>query len=116
MINSARDEVLSHLATAVLSHCQQLRHDGYPVPAWLGQLARELHAAATNRLDLPPLESLARPVERLTMTKQEAADRLGVSERTVHRLISDGRLNVLRVGRRVLVPVQALTDLTRGAA
>lgn len=109
-------EALDHLAAATLTYCQQLRRDGYAVSTELSRLARELHQAARNGRELPALEPLARPAEPVAMSKKQAADQLGISERSVHRLISDGRLPVVRVGRRVLVPVESLTDLARGAA
>lgn len=49
--------------------------------------------------------------ERLAYSIPEAAQKLGgVSARTVHRLIARGQLATCRVGRRVLVPAQALRD------
>lgn len=39
--------------------------------------------------------------ERL-LTVDEAADVLGVSKRTVYRWVEDGRLNAMRLSRRVL--------------
>jgi excisionase family DNA binding protein len=54
------------------------------------------------------------PVELLSRT--EAARRLGVSLLTLDREIRRGALAATRIGRRVLVPAEALVDLTgRGA-
>jgi excisionase family DNA binding protein len=39
----------------------------------------------------------------LLLSKRRAAQVLGVSERTVHALITSQRLTVRRIGRRVLV-------------
>ena len=41
------------------------------------------------------------PIQLLTVP--EVADRLRVSRRTVERLIRDGRIRPVRIGRRVLV-------------
>ena len=41
----------------------------------------------------------------------EAADRLRTSERTVRRLIASGRLRAVHLGRRVVVPEDALRVL-----
>lgn len=44
------------------------------------------------------------------LTKSEAATTLRVSEITVSRLISAGKLAAFRVGRRVLITQQAVSD------
>jgi excisionase family DNA binding protein len=41
----------------------------------------------------------------------EAADRLGVSKSYLYQLAKEGRLPVVRLGRRVLVPVESLQGL-----
>ena len=43
-----------------------------------------------------------------------AAEECGLSERTIHNAIKDGRLPALRVGRRVLVTAAALQDFLNG--
>jgi excisionase family DNA binding protein len=47
--------------------------------------------------------------ERLLVSTAEAADALSLSRRHVHRLIDEGRLASVRVGRRRLVPRAELT-------
>jgi excisionase family DNA binding protein len=49
--------------------------------------------------------------ERATLTLDEAADLLGVHRQTVGAAIRRGELPVLHVGRRVLIPVDALRRL-----
>ena len=49
-------------------------------------------------------------VPKLSLSIVEAAEALALSERTVENLIKDGRLPVVRVGRRVLLPVAGLTN------
>lgn len=48
---------------------------------------------------------------RLSYTKREAAKSLGVSVRTIERLAQDGRLRCVKLGRKVVVPVDALAAL-----
>lgn len=48
------------------------------------------------------------PVPRLAISVPEAALALSVSERCVWRLIHDGELPVVRIGRRTLIHVTAL--------
>jgi excisionase family DNA binding protein len=43
-----------------------------------------------------------------------AAEQCGLSERTIHAAIKDGRLKVMRVGRRVLITIAALEDYLHG--
>jgi excisionase family DNA binding protein len=43
-----------------------------------------------------------------------AAEECGLSERTIHAAIKDGRLQVIRVGRRVLITPTALDDYLNG--
>ena len=42
--------------------------------------------------------------EKLTLTVPQAAEQLGIGERTLYRLIATGKFPVVRVGRRQLVP------------
>jgi excisionase family DNA binding protein len=55
-----------------------------------------------------------RAPEVLAMSKADAARMLGVSLRTVDRLIALKHLPVLRLGRRVLIPRNGLQGLLRG--
>lgn len=43
-----------------------------------------------------------------------AAEECGLSERTLHSAIKDGRLQVMRVGRRVLISPKELEAYLRG--
>jgi len=43
-----------------------------------------------------------------------AAEECGLSERTIHQAIKEGRLTVLRVGRRVLIAPKELEAYLRG--
>ncbi|GAB2820584.1 hypothetical protein GCM10022221_18140 [Actinocorallia aurea] len=49
--------------------------------------------------------------DAVSVTYEGAAARLGVSSRTVRRMVADGRLKPVQVGRRRLIPVAALADL-----
>ena len=56
---------------------------------------------------------LERIPEALALSKPEAARMLGVSVRTVDRLIALKELPVRRLGRRVLIPRNGLQSLLR---
>ena len=49
--------------------------------------------------------------EALTLSKVEAAQMLGISLRTIDRLIAMKQLPVRRLGRRVLIPRDGLRNL-----
>jgi excisionase family DNA binding protein len=44
------------------------------------------------------------------LTVSEAADRLSVGRSRLYEEVSSGRLRSVRIGRRRLIPVDALTD------
>lgn len=46
--------------------------------------------------------------QRLAVTYREAAQALGVCERTVFGLVKDEKLTAIRIGRSVRIPVKAL--------
>ena len=56
------------------------------------------------------------PIERLTMTVPEVAVALGVSQRHVLNRIKAGDLPARRLGRRVLIPCDALEAWLRETA
>jgi excisionase family DNA binding protein len=51
---------------------------------------------------------------RLALPAEEVADGLGISRATVYRRIADGTIPSLKLGRRVVVPVEALERLLVG--
>ena len=50
---------------------------------------------------------------RRLLTVPEASELLRVSERQLWRLISNGRLRVARIGRRVLITPESIVDLLK---
>ena len=50
---------------------------------------------------------------KLQFSREEAAVMLGISERTLDRLIAEKELQVRRVGRHVLIPKDALINFTK---
>ncbi len=53
------------------------------------------------------------PVQRLALSVDECAQAVGLSSRYVRTLIQRGQLRVLRVGRRVLVPIAEVERFAR---
>ena len=52
----------------------------------------------------------AAPLPCLALTVEEAAEVLRLSRCTVLELVGEGRLRVVRVGRRVIIPTKAVED------
>jgi excisionase family DNA binding protein len=96
-------EVLTHLALAINRYVRQLRKDGLPVPSILDELATFLTLYVRTRQAATGVDGdYGTPQDvpvmpRLLITKAEAADQLGVSVRTVERLIAAGRLPLVHV-------------------
>ena len=53
--------------------------------------------------------------QRLTLTVQEAANQIGVSKPVMYRLLENGEIHAIRIGRKILIPQEAVTDYLRGA-
>lgn len=51
---------------------------------------------------------------RLTFTVDEAAACLGMGRHSVHALLKSGRLRSIRVGRKIVIPRDAVAELLRG--
>lgn len=49
-------------------------------------------------------------LERLLYSIPDAADQLSVSARVLERLVADGEVSTVKIGRRRLVPAEALED------
>jgi excisionase family DNA binding protein len=107
-------ELIAHLVIALSRYLRQLRVEGGRVPTQLEDLVSFLTDYGRALSDVPMLRpwpavptSSAAP-RRLLVTKSEAAERLGVSLRTIERLISAGRLPLVHVEGAARVRV---TDL-----
>jgi excisionase family DNA binding protein len=50
------------------------------------------------------------PVDKGLLTVRQVAENWQVSERTIRRMIADGRLPVIRLGRAVRIPLKVATD------
>jgi excisionase family DNA binding protein len=52
--------------------------------------------------------------DRLAFSRDEVAQRLGVSRDSVIRAIAKGKIKIIRLGRRVLIPKTELERLLEG--
>jgi excisionase family DNA binding protein len=53
----------------------------------------------------------AASADKVLLTTEEAAERLGVGRSTLYALIRSGKLRTVKIGRRRLVPVTAIPQL-----
>jgi excisionase family DNA binding protein len=56
------------------------------------------------------IDLTVRSDDRLLLTVEEAADRLGIGRSLMYELIGDGQVSSIRVGRLRRVPLDALTE------
>ncbi|RTL63699.1 MAG: DNA-binding protein [Hyphomicrobiales bacterium] len=61
------------------------------------------------------VKQLADKARRLTMTVPEAAEVLGIGRAAAYEAARSGQLPIIRVGKRVLVPVAALERMLSAA-
>lgn len=92
---------IAHLATALRLYERRLRTDGYDQ---LPPLLRQLHDALVARAGQERTTSDGEPQPGddgrvLLLDYDDVAAQLGVSERTVRRLVETGDLHVLRIGQ-----------------
>lgn len=101
-----------HLAAALKAHIRELRRDGLPIPPTLVELAA---VAATGGQARPSLDDAvasadAAAMDQLALDYRAAGARLGVSDRSVRRLIADGKLPSVDVAGCVRIRMADLQD------
>lgn len=55
-----------------------------------------------------------RPVQRLTLTVEEAAQVLGISRAFAYESVAKGEIPCIRIGKRILIPKVALEKMLDG--
>jgi excisionase family DNA binding protein len=115
-------DLIAHLVIALSRYRRQLRTDGGRLPAQIEDLITFLGDRVGPLHDVPRLDpwraasdSSAMP-RRLLITKSDAAKLLGVSLRTIERLISAGRLPLVHVEGAARVRVADLEAYVQGLA
>ena len=119
------EEVLAHVAAALAQHVQHRRLMGLPTPPAVLIAAAWTADCVRPRLTETGLDRLAglldgRHMDKLLLTKPDAAQALGVSVRTVDRLVSSGALPLVKVAGAARIRRSDLDDyvnhLAPGAA
>ena len=54
--------------------------------------------------------------QKLAYSASEAAETLGCSERHIRDMVNEGQIRVVRLGRRLLIPAEALRELLAAPA
>jgi excisionase family DNA binding protein len=112
-------QLIAHLVVALSRYLRQLRADGERVPVQIEELITFLADRGRPPNNAPMLDSRAAygppPMPgRLLITKSDAAELLGVSLRTIERLISAGRLPLVHVESAARVRVIDLEAYVQG--
>ena len=113
-------ELIAHLVVALSRYRRQLRAEGGRVPAQIEDLINFLADRVKARHDvlmLDPWRTASDPAampRRLLITKSDAAEQLGVSLRTIERLIAAGRLPLVHVEGAARVRVADLEAYVQG--
>ncbi len=113
-------DVIAHLLVALSRYLRYLRSDGKRVPVQLEDLSIFLGGYVRQCHDVPPVDLLKTRLDssavpsRLLLTKREAAEQLGVSLRTIERLISAGRLPLVHIEGAARVRVADLETYVQG--
>lgn len=100
----------AHLRRALEAHARWCREQGYPLPDAL----RQLSALATGGQERPKDAPVIELPEAAPMLVDYviAAERLGVSVRTVRRLVAAGELRAVAIGAARRIHVEDLDDYT----
>ncbi|TDD26541.1 DNA-binding protein [Kribbella turkmenica] len=108
------DRTRSHLALALAEHLKWCRRQAIAAPP---ELAALLDTLTDSDRQQPP-KVPAEPVigDGWLISYETAARLLSVSRRTVERMVSDGKLQPVPVGRRRLILVDELRRLADAAA
>jgi excisionase family DNA binding protein len=99
------EELRRHHRIAVLRYCRERRENGYMAPIEVARLREELLALVDTRQESSKVAQPEGSADALFVSRSEYARRLGISPSTVDRRIASGEISVLRLGRRVLIPV-----------
>jgi excisionase family DNA binding protein len=113
-------ELIAHLTVALSRYLRQLRGGGGRVPVQVEALVTFLTDTVSARRDLTVLDSWGAASDhaimprRLLLTKSDAAKLLGISLRTIERVISAGRLPLVHVEGAARVRVTDLEAYVQG--
>jgi excisionase family DNA binding protein len=110
-------ELIAHLVIALSRYHRQLRAEGGRVPGQIEDLVAFLADRVRAGQVVPTLGVASAPSavpRRLLITKRDAAEQLGVSLRTIERLISAGRLPLVHVEGAARVRVGDLEAYVEG--
>lgn len=97
MVLGLDDVVASHIVRALVQHARWCRSNGIAVPAPLVEMLDQLASAGQRRPTVVAAAPDPHDDLMLALTYESAARRLGVSERSVRRLVAAGKLRAIDV-------------------
>jgi excisionase family DNA binding protein len=110
------EQVGAHLTAALTAHIRGCRRDAIPVPAELAAFLEVLAASRGPQRPVLAAERRTADAEAVLLSYAAAGARLGISARTVRRRVAEGRLPVVRDGRRRLIRIEDVAGYGREAA
>ena len=114
MSNEELPELPFEITVGVISMIHQDWWDENPDALLEAERVAEWLDFHVERRTVGPLIE-ARPVQRLTMTVEEAAIALGISRAFAYEAVTKGDIPCIRIGRRILIPKIALEKLLDSA-
>ena len=116
MILVVDEAVGRHLAAALKAHIRELRRDGVPVPSSLADLASVCATGGQQRpaFDNPRDTGDHPGMDQLAVDYRDAAARLGISDRSVRRLVAEGTLPAVEVAGCARIRVKDLAEYVDG--
>lgn len=82
--------------------------------AEIAALLAQLAVIMSGQSDTPDKPPVSRPMPaRVLLTVEEAAEQLGIGRTLLYKLIADGEIESIRIGRLRRVPTAAIQDYTR---
>jgi len=91
------------------------RKEGMVGMAFQADIMRDGQIPRRNSQKMLLIED-SRMFAKILVSKRHAAEALGICVRTLEKLIAGGKLPVVRIGRRILVPAAALERFARPRA
>lgn len=116
MILVVDDAIGRHVAAAVRVHIRELRREGLPVPAALADLAAICASGGLARpnMDGPTGAGDHPGMDPFAVDYRSAGDLLGVSDRSVRRLVRAGELTAVPIGGCKRIRVADLQNYLAG--
>lgn len=117
MIIVADDSLRRHLATALTAHMRELHRGGIVAPVHLRELVAELARSGLERTTIDDEDQAPEDQAMvLTLDYRTAGTALGVSDRSIRRLVAAGKLDAVEVAGCKRIRIADLREYVDGLA